>query len=143
MFIRPDHFYSLDIMSPLASQRLASNSTYNLVLPSNDGQSNVINIVFGLFAVLASAVMIWQNCHVLRGWQHRCWGFVARSIHSSMCISRPTLLTFLTAGREYEVFELATYTPTPTESVATTSTTTPESIQPTSMSYTSDHLHNS
>ncbi|KAL8635719.1 MAG: hypothetical protein Q9228_006818 [Teloschistes exilis] len=77
-------------MSPTAIQYLRTNTTIRVTPPANDSQSNNINIISGLCALLTSIVMIWQGRRLLKSWHVYPW-------------------SFLTRGRRQEPYELDTY----------------------------------
>ena len=59
------------IMAPMASSLSTTNSTNISPLPSPDRQSHIINIFFGLAAVVSSIIMIWQGRRMWRSWHDR------------------------------------------------------------------------
>ncbi|CAL8577332.1 hypothetical protein XPA_003162 [Xanthoria parietina] len=58
-------------MAPMASSLSTTNSTDISPLPSPDRQSHIINIFFGLAAVVSSIIMIWQGRRMWRSWHDR------------------------------------------------------------------------
>ena len=58
-------------MAPSAIHRSILNETHSLFSPSHDRGDN-INLIFGVLAVLASIITIWQGRRLWRSWNRRC-----------------------------------------------------------------------